>query len=237
MYKIGICDDEVITCTELEKYISDISQELNIRVSIGIWYFGEKLIEYLEQSESLDFLILDIELFRTDGIDVGRYLREVQRDYKIQIIYISSKSNYAIHLFEVQPLDFLIKPIEKRRLKTAIERGIQYIGDREQYFEYQKGYNVYRIKCNEILYFASDKRKIKIVYSDNSVEYYGKLKDIRSGLPSNFALIHQSYIINLNYVKEYSYSDILMADGTLLGISKAYRADVRKQVLSRRKSQ
>ena len=61
-------------------------------------------------------MILDIELARLSGIDVGKFLREENRNFHTQIIYVSSKETYAMKLFSVQPLDFLVKPVKKEEL-------------------------------------------------------------------------------------------------------------------------
>ena len=62
-------------------------------------------------------LFLDIELITTDGIQVGKFIREELKNLETTIIYISSKSSYAMQLFQVQPLGFLIKPLEVEKSK------------------------------------------------------------------------------------------------------------------------
>ena len=66
---------------------------------------------------------LDIELISTNGIKVGKFIRDELENLEIAIVYISSKSSYAMNLFRVQPIDFLVKPIEKERIKKCSSMG------------------------------------------------------------------------------------------------------------------
>ena len=122
-----------------------------------------------------DFLILDIELTRATGIDVGKYLRDKNRNFHTQIIYVSSKETYAMKLFSVQPLDFIVKPVKPEALIKAINRGFEIIGRSEDFFICKVGKENITISCKEILYFSSNKRVIKIVCCDEMIEYYSSL--------------------------------------------------------------
>ena len=141
-------------------------------------------------------LFLDIELISTDGIKVGKFIRDELENLEIAIVYISSKSSYAMNLFRVQPIDFLIKPIEKEKLMEVILCGIKLHERKNQVFEYCiKGYN-YKVPYKDIVYFYSQDKKINIVLKNKEMQFNGKLKNIANVVPHNFILIHQSYLIN-----------------------------------------
>lgn len=61
--------------------------------------------------------------------------------------------------------------------------------------------------------------------------FYGKLSAIEEQAPDFFLKIHKSYLINRNYVKEFTYEQVKMTNGDLLSISKVNRADVRRKIL------
>lgn len=192
----------------------------------------------LAGSEPPDILFLDIELYQKSGIDVGNFIRENDA-YETHIVFVSSKQEYALQLFRIQPIDFLIKPVSKERLKEVLLRSIRQKGLSKSVFEYQKDGVFYRIPCQKILYFASDNKKVSIVMNDKMnqalypSEFYGKLKTVFESLPEQFFMIHQSYLINLEHVSEYSYEAVRMDNGDVLTISKPYRKDMRRKVLSR----
>lgn len=235
MYRIGICDDGKNTCTSIENMVLIYAKQKNIRVDVAIWYTGEGLCEYLGRGEYLDILFLDIELFEMTGVDVANYIRNQLDNRAMQIIYISAKTSYAQQLFKTQPLDFLIKPISLMHITEVLDLALKILCLGNEKFEYQNGREYYYISYSEIMYFTSVGRKIKIVLQHEKREYYGKLRDILEQLPEEFIVIHQSFIVNRNYISCYSYEEIKLIDGTLLAISKSNRKKVREKILQENK--
>ena len=138
MYRIGICDDDKILCSALEEQIYELSKELAIKIEIDVWYSGESIENDLKKGIELDLLFLDIELVQNNGIAVGNFIRNELEDMQTHIVYISSKESYAMQLFKVQPLDFLIKPVPVEQIKEVLIRSIKQKRSADTYFEYQK---------------------------------------------------------------------------------------------------
>lgn len=176
-------------------------------------------------------LFLDIELITMNGIDVGRYIREELGNRECAIVYISSKSSYAMSLFRLQPLDFLIKPLNMAAIEDVMNRYLSEYERKNQMFTYHKKEGSYKIPYKKILYFYSDNKKINIVTEKEEITFNGKLKQIASAVPHNFILIHQSYLINLDFVEACHYDTVKLQNGTLLSISQPYRKSVREQLV------
>lgn len=231
MFNIGICDDEKETCTELERMLYECSEKWGIEIDTNVWFTGESLCNFLTQGILLDLLFLDIELISMDGIQVGNFIREELKNLETVIVYISSKSSYAMELFQVQPLGFLIKPLKTDEVEKIALKSIELYEMKNQSFEYHIKGDFYKIPYKEIIYFSSQNKKISIVTKEKEIQFNGKLKSIESMLPHNFIMIHQSYIINLDYILEGSYELIKMRGGILLNISQPYRKSVRKRIM------
>lgn len=231
MYHIGICDDGINICTSIENMLLQCGAEKNIQLDINIWYTGEGLKDYLEQGNHLDILFLDIELFRMTGIEVGDYIRNQLDDMGMQIIYISGKASYAQQLFRTQPLDFLVKPISQSRIRDVLEMAVRVLKKKNERFEFRQGKDYYYVPMGDIIYFVSEGRKVKIVTMKETYEFYGRLKEIAKGLSEDFIVIHQSYIVNEEYIFRYTYEMVELTDGTILTISPANRKQVRERIL------
>ena len=80
-------------------------------------------------------------------------------------------------------------------------------------------------------------KKIRLMTKNGEEDFYGKLKNILGKLPADFVMIHQSYIINQQYVSEYSYESVKMSDGTILSISKPYRKTIRSKIKQYRRAE
>lgn len=231
MFHIGICDDEKATCAELESMLYGYGKRVGIKVDVSVWYTGEGLCSFLKRENTLDLLFLDIELISTDGIKVGYFIREELENIETAIVYISSKSSYAMSLFRIQPLDFLLKPLNQKTIDDVVDRCVKFYERKNQLFKfYAKGCH-FKIPHKEIIYFYSQNKKINIVLKGEEMQFNGKLKDIAHIVPHNFIQIHQSYLVNLDFVVECSYELMSMQNGILFNISQPYRKIVRGQIM------
>ncbi|MDE7323839.1 MAG: LytTR family DNA-binding domain-containing protein [Lachnospiraceae bacterium] len=231
MYNIGICDDEKDTCTQIANMVYEYGRKENVEIGVSIWNTGEALYQDLADRKPVDLLFLDIDLVSTSGIQIGRRIRNELENPDISIAYISSKSSYALELFKIHPIDFLIKPVSAQDIWDTINEALRLYNRGNTVFDYRaNGYSC-RIPHKCIIYFYSENKKINMVTKDSTVQFTGKIKDIIEILPESFIQIHQSYIINMNYICECSYETVKMSGGVELNISQPYRKMVRKSIM------
>jgi DNA-binding LytR/AlgR family response regulator len=223
IYKIGICDDEKVTCSELETIIKLYFSKMSDDVEIFVWNNSEEFMRDFPDKTELDILFLDIELPGKNGVYIGNYIREHCENEALHIIYISSKTSYAMELFKTHPYDFLIKPLDKEKVCDGIKKLLQLDEQDRRFFEYQYCRSNYKILTGDILYFESNRKHIKIVTGNGVREYVGKLKNECEKLPSNFVMIGQSFVVNLRHIKECFADHVVMDNGMEINISRNYR--------------
>lgn len=229
VYRIGICDDEKNTCMEIEKMVCEYAKQNMMELETFLWHTGEQLCEVIGEM-SLDLLFLDIELVTTSGIEVGRYIRNKLENHEIAIAYISSKSSYAMELFKIRPIDFLIKPIKYEDVAEIITESLKRYRRNKTIFEYHTKGVYGKVQYKDIICFSSDNKKINIVTPASVIVFNGRLRDILPQLPDNFIQIHQSYIINLDHMVSCTYDSVTMSGEVVLNISQPYRKEVRRQI-------
>lgn len=235
MYRIAICDDEKSVCSELENYIEKYLNSSYIDGSVEVFYSGEALCDYINQQERLDLIFLDIKLPNRTGVDVGRYLREELKDERTDIIYISSKTEYALELFKCRPLDFIIKPVRYADVENILDVVVKRNQVRHQSFSLRSDNANYILPLMDILYFRSENKKVHIVLvSGEEQAFSGKLDEVEKSLPEScFLRIHKSFLINYDYVSQYTLEWVRMTNGDVMNISKTYRTDVKRKLLHR----
>lgn len=231
MYDIGICDDGENTCSHIENILLQCATEKKIQIDTFVWFTGEGLKEYLERGNQLDILFLDIELFQMSGIEVGKFIRNQLDDMGMQIVYISGKASYAQQLFKTQPLDFLVKPVTKDQISDVLETASKVLRRKNEKFEFRQGKDYYYVPMGDIVYFVSEGRKVKIITTKETFEFYGRLKETARRLSEDFVTIHKSYIVNKEYIFRYSYEAVELVNGIVLTISPANRKLVREKIL------
>ena len=235
MLRIAICDDEKIVCQQFEDMLSDISKNINEEFDVEVFYSGEELYKFLLKDNRYDLIFLDIELYEINGVEVGKKIREEMDDESTQIVYVSSKDSYAMDLFEVRPLNFLVKPVNKDKIESVVIKAIKLMEKTKHFYEYKNGNVNFSVSVGDILYFESDGRKVNIVLIDEVKSFYGKLSEVEKQLNiQDFIMIHKSYLINFNHVIEYTYDYVKMSNKELLTISQNNRKAVREQLLLRK---
>lgn len=231
MLRIAICDDETGTCSEIENRILDFARHNALQIETEVFYSGETFYRSVQEDCPFDLVFLDIQLVRLDGVQVGRQIREQLGNEKISIIYISSKETYAMSLFQVRPLDFLIKPVTEEKVAAALEKFIRLKKADKIEFYFHAGKSLYRFYLEEIRYFACCGKKIQIYTDSGQKEFYGAMREVwRQVEGKGFWVIHKSYIVNGSFISVYHYDSVEMTDGTLLPISQKYRKAMKESL-------
>lgn len=233
MYNIGICDDNRNICTQIENAVKKYSLAEGIAVNIKIFYSGEDVYECLVEAEGkgIDLLFLDIEMMELDGVELGKKIRSEFRNEEIQIVYISGNQSYAMDLFQVRPMNFLVKPLDEKAIVSMVKQAMN-LNAGSEYFSYKIGQDYHRRNLRDILYFESHGRKIKMVTMDEEVFFYEKLKDVLTRIENQmFFPIHKSLVVNYRHIKDFYYEKVVMVNGDELAISQSRRKKVREMQL------
>ncbi len=229
MFRIAICDDNRVQCNAIENVLDEFFKTEIIKCEIDVFISGEELIFSLNSGEKYDLIYLDIELEEIDGIFVGKYIREDLQDDNTQIVYISGKTSYALDLFQVRPMHFLIKPLQRQQIVETVQKVIELQGKQTKVFLYKAGRTEKKVPFKEIMYFSSEAKKVVIHMKNGEDYFYGKLTDIV--YPSDdFMCIHKSYIVNRHYVMQFKFDSIILINSVTLPISRIYREEVRDKL-------
>ncbi|MBR1442616.1 MAG: response regulator transcription factor [Firmicutes bacterium] len=225
--KVAICDDNKKFCEELFKMIEEYKKRNHISIETDIFLFGKDLIDNIESGEYYNLIFMDIELGNLEhGSDLGNYLRETIDNQTTCIAYISSYKKYAMELFKSRPLDFIEKPITKEKLERVFNAYFKISNSENAFIKVKIGFQTNIILCKDILYFERKYRKIYVVTRSEKYGCYMKFDEIKN--LDGFIEIHKSFVVNVNYIKAYSYDTITLTDNTVLTISQSKRAYVKK---------
>ncbi len=228
MIRVAVCDDIHEAVTQITGYLMEYQQLKKQKLDVKPFFNAEDLWEHLK-TNSCDLIILDIELVKMNGFELGHLIRTELSNHTMKIVYISAKDGYDRQLFEVQPLNFLPKPIDKEKLFKMIDLTIKLMSDTERVFVFENRQGTFRIKFNDILYFESFDHNIDITTVGGKYEFKSSLSEVAKQLSnSRFLQVHRSYIINYNNTSHIKYEEITMANGVKIPISREKRKEVRK---------
>ncbi len=231
MIRIAVCDDVREVVMQINDYLYEYQEQKNEKLNINNFYDAEKLWDFLKTNHC-DLIILDIELVNMNGIELGVRIRTELNDQDIKIIVISAMENYYKQLFDIQPLNFLLKPIDKTKFFKVIDLAIRLVEKKDHIFIFKIKESTYRLKVKDILYFESFKHNIKIVTTSGDYEYRSGFSEVMEQLSDfGFIQVHRSYIINYDQTKNIDYDRVVMSNGVEIPISRDRRKETRETFL------
>lgn len=244
MIMIAICDDETTIGADLERALIDILDKTQIEHSIDVFFSGEDLCRHMEKDSHYDLIFLDIEFAKNEinGVEVGRLIRDAQQNDLVSIVYMSRIKDYAFELFEVRPLNFLLKPLEHDVIEKTVRTYLKIAGLWSEKFSYSIGRDTFKVKVKDIVYIESRDRKLLLNFSDGKVvEFYGSLKEVYHEQLKrfDFLFIHAAYVVNFDYISAIRYDRVFLMDSAMpLPISQGRRNEIREkycEIMKRRR--
>lgn len=208
-----IIDDEELARKRLHKMLQNFESELEVIDEAGN---GKEAIEKIEGSRP-DVIFLDIQMPGYDGFEVVRRLH-----VKPFIVFVTAYDEYALKAFEENSVDYLLKPIDQKRLEKAIEKLrlvfhapqpqlndhierllSQLISGPVKRMQVRSGDKIILVNVDDIVYFeAKDKYTFLHTIDQKHIIDY-TLSELEGKLDkTNFIRIHRSNIINLKYIRE-----------------------------------
>ena len=199
MLGIAVFDDEKI----IVDYVGELIKE-NLDVNAKIYKYT-KLEEFKGDCkkgilQKINAIYIDIKIDSLNGIEIAQKIQ--QENPKIKIIYMTAYSQYSEAIFKTKPTYLLLKPIKKEQIKKSLERALQEEKQNKNIKTFNIKGKIFNIEVEKIKYIESNKRVVIIYEEDLKRRIYGKLDEIEEMLSSNFVRCHQSYIVNLEHVRE-----------------------------------
>lgn len=222
-----IVDDESIAREVIATHLSKIK---NINIVAGC----SNAIEAFNiiSNHTIDLVFLDINMPEISGISFAKSINK-----NIKIIFTTAYREYAVEGFELQAVDYLLKPISFERLLKAVNTYFEVHNNPTQTTFNQTENNNFmfvrsdrrmlKISFNEIVYIESYSDYIKIHLEDKStVVTRETISAVEAKLPKReFIRIHRSYIIAINYIDSFTNEQIVIS-GKSLPISRSYKKEV-----------
>lgn len=208
MLKCIIVDDEKLATMVIETHLSKIP---NVELE-GIYNDPVEAFQVL-QTQEIDFLILDIEMPNLSGIDLAKGLHASP-----EIIFTTANKDYALEGFELNAVDYIVKPITFERLLKAVNRVVQrkeknknkqLKEDRQDYLFLKENKRNVKVSISNILYLESQKDYVKVVTKLKTVITKQKLTSFEEILdPKKFMRVHRSFIVSIENIDAYSASGV-----------------------------
>lgn len=231
--KCIIIDDEPMARKGMKRLVES-RPELQLMAMLDC---AESAEAWLNDNEA-DLIFLDIEMPGINGIEFARKLPEGS-----MVVFTTAYTEYALDGFEVDALDYLVKPIDPDRFNKAIDRAISYkaivdeakadIADTSMEFIIVKADRKYiRVKLEDVLFVEGLKDYVIIHLADRKIVTRMTIKAAEETLPKHkFLRVNKSYIVNKEKVDSFDSNDVSI--GAMdISIGLSYREGVLRELLN-----
>lgn len=211
--KCIIVDDEPIARKGMQKLVEQIPQ-LNLLNSFNS---AESASMFL-MSNVVDLVFLDIQMPGVNGIEFAKMIPK-----NTLIIFTTAFSEYALDSYEVEAIDYLVKPIEPERFRKAVEKAISYhtllLSEEEknienvenEYIFVKSDRKYFKVLLKDILFIEGLKDYVIIQMEEQRIITRMNLKTMHDLLPKNtFLRVNRSYIVNANHIESFDNNDIFI---------------------------
>jgi len=188
---------------------------------------------YLQNNE-VDLILLDIEMPGMTGIELTQNLH----NKKNLIVFTSSNKDYAIEAFDLNVVDYLVKPFSSHRFLKAIDRTREILAsktedvelDNDEFIFVRDGSIVRRLRIDDILYAEAMGDYVKFYTRDKLFAIHTRLKSVEERLSKNkFIRVHRSYIVSLQHIDTLQEGGLVIQD-KFLPIADSYRKNLHRMM-------
>ena len=185
-------------------------------------------------TKEVDLMLLDIQMPEMSGIELLQQL-----DKKPVTIITTANHDMALNAFNLDVVDYLVKPFSFDRFSHAIERAKAFLlhknkeaaNNKPNYLMVKSDYKIVKIYFNEIKFIEGLGEYVKINLEKNFIVTLEALKNLEKTLPKeDFIRVHKSYIINTNCIRTISGNNVCLNDGTNIPVGKVYKDEVRAKL-------
>lgn len=225
MLRIAICDDEKYFISEIKEILVKYLETKGITYEIESYSSGKEFVGLGASINRYNIIFLDINMDDLDGMMVAKKVREISKD--IYIAFVTVYANFMADGYKVDAVRYILKNIES--LADAVHECMDAIQEKMNYkviwkaFDFNEGYR--KLSLDRLIYIESKLHKLEFnVLEDGITKYtlYKTLNSIDEELAEfDFLRIHQSYLVNMRYIKNLTRYSVLLSNGMSLEIPKA----------------
>lgn len=223
MLKVAIVEDDKEYSTLLKRFIEKFQLETKRTLKVDCFSNGLNFVS--EYAEGYNIAILDIEMPMMDGITAAKKIRAV--DQNVTIIFITNMAKLAIKGYEIDALDFMVKPIDYFNFYLKMEKAIRI---QEKYVDDFMMINTYtgkvRLKISEVKFVESNTHNLVYHTINGNFECRNTLKNVEEELEKHYFIrANNSALVNMAFIEKIEGDNIIIDKHTIV-ISRSKKKEV-----------
>lgn len=228
-YKIAICDDDISQSEYLVKIVREWATNADKVVETKVYLGAEAFWFDYENDRSFDLILLDIGMEGMDGLELAKKIRQV--DEMIQIIFITGFSDYISEGYEVAALHYLIKPIDKIKLKDVLDRAIRLRTERKLSLFVSTQNETVRILFDDIYYVETQGHYMIINTRNEQYRFRMTVSEIMGKLGVGFYRCSRCYVVGLKHVSRITRKEVILENKRTLPLGRGRYDEMNRELI------
>ena len=229
---IAICDDEMTFGRRLEELVASYFSRRQMSCEIDVYQSGKEFVALKYEMTRYHIVFLDINMKEMDGIETARNLRLLNRE--AYVVFVTAFIGYTLEGYKVDAIRYILKM--DRSFEELVYESLDAICEKMEYqphvhlFEFLEGKKV--ISLEKIVYVESKLHKLYFNVIENGMAVYtmyDTLNHIARFFPEEFVRVHQSFLVNLEYVCKIKRCELLLSGGITLPLARSRIKEVKNK--------
>lgn len=215
--QIAIVEDDNNQALLLESYLEKFANERGL--SLNIVHFRQAVALLENYTPNFDIVFMDIQLPYVNGMDAARKIREL--DKEVIIMFITNLSQYAVHGYEVEALDYMVKPVKYFDFALKMSRAINKLNEQpNSSILISTVDGIQKVYPKHIRYVETEGHHVIYHTTEGEFRQYATMSSVEKRLQSfHFYRCNNCYLVNLAYVQRIQGYNVML-DGEELRISQ-----------------
>ena len=228
-YRVAIVDDSVTDARFVEGILTDWAGEKQTAIQAEVFSSAESFMFRYAEDKEWDILLLDIEMGAMDGVTMAKKVRA--HNEAVQIVFITGYSDYIAEGYEVAALHYLMKPVNREKLMTVLNRALEKRKQEERCLNLELSGEMVRLPFYEIRYLDVRQNYVT-VHAKGDYTVKRSLNDFEKELDHRFHRVGRSMILNLKYIQRVTKTEVRLSDGTVLPLPRGAYEPLNRAIIA-----
>lgn len=228
MIRIGLIDDDLDHLRLMKSFLTQYEKEEKVNFSMKEFNDGLNFVE--DYDGNLDVIFLDIEMPHMDGMTAAKKIRE--KDQALGIVFVTNMAQYAIHGYEVNAIDFIVKPVSYYVFTDKLNKAIRFSRlNMEKDFVLHTEDSIIKLTSSQIIYVEKDKNYLVFHTKQGVCRSRGTISELEQQLSrEGFSECINGCLVNLKYVTKME-KDTVWVDEVPLPITRRRKKEFKEDFM------